>query len=94
VSFRDDGHVFTNVQGTGPLHPNSLEYRYKRLKKQAGLPHIAFHDLRHTFATLMLKRGVPAKIVQEMLGHSSIAITLDNLQPHHPGHAVRRGGPT
>ena len=42
-----------------------------------GLPHIRFHDLRHTHATLMLKQGVHPKIVSERLGHASIAITLD-----------------
>ena len=43
----------------------------------AGLPDIRFHDLRHTCATLLLTKGMHAKIVSEMLGHSSIAITLD-----------------
>ena len=41
------------------------------------MPEIRLHDLRHTYATLLLKKGVPAKIVQELLGHSSITITLD-----------------
>jgi len=43
----------------------------------AGVPFIRAHDLRHTFATLMLEQGVPAKVVAEALGHSSIEITLD-----------------
>ena len=38
---------------------------------------VRFHDLRHTCATLLLTKGVHPKIVSEMLGHSSIAITLD-----------------
>ena len=42
-----------------------------------SLPHIRFHDLRHTHAILMLKAGVHPKIVQERLGHGSIAVTLD-----------------
>lgn len=45
--------------------------------KKAALPRIRFHDLRHTAATLALKEGVHPKIVQEMLGHSQISITLD-----------------
>jgi len=47
------------------------------LLKRAGLPHMRFHDLRHTCATLLLSRGVHPKFVQELLGHATIAITLD-----------------
>lgn len=43
---------------------------------QAGLPEIRFHDLRHTCATLLLAKNVNPKVVSEMLGHASIAITL------------------
>jgi integrase len=50
---------------------------FRRLLKTAGLPLIRFHDLRHTAATLLLLQGVPAKVVSEMLGHATIAITLD-----------------
>jgi len=49
------------------------------------LPPIRFHDLRHTAATLLLSRGLNPKIVSEMLGHASIAITLDiysHVVPH------------
>ncbi len=42
-----------------------------------GLPRIRFHDLRHTAATLLLGQGVHPKIASEMLGHSTIAVTLD-----------------
>jgi integrase len=49
----------------------------KPVLRRTGLPNIRFHDLRHTCATLLLTRGVHPKIVSEMLGHSSIAITLD-----------------
>lgn len=42
-----------------------------------GLPHFRFHDLRHTCATLLLTQNVNTKVASEMLGHSSIAITLD-----------------
>jgi integrase len=41
------------------------------------VPDVRFHDLRHTCATLLLTKGVHPKIVSEMLGHSSVAITLD-----------------
>ena len=49
----------------------------KPLLRKAGLPNIRFHDLRHTCATLLLTKGVHPKIVSEMLGHSSVSITLD-----------------
>jgi integrase len=45
--------------------------------KRAGLPKIRFRDLRHTCATFLLSRNVNPKIVSEMLGHSSISVTLD-----------------
>ena len=44
---------------------------------KAGLPHIRFHDLHHTAATLLLQQGVHPKVVSELLGHSSIGLTLD-----------------
>jgi integrase len=50
---------------------------WKLLVRRAGLPDIRFHDLRYACATLLLTKGVHPKIVSEMLGHSSIAITLD-----------------
>jgi integrase len=52
-------------------------HRSLRYAMRAGLPRIRFHDLRHTAAALLLRRGVNPKIVSEMLGHSSVAITLD-----------------
>jgi integrase len=52
---------------------------------RAGLPDIRFHDLRHTCATLLLTKGAHPKIVSEMLGHSSIAITLDTYSHVIPG---------
>jgi integrase len=49
----------------------------KSLLKKAGLPDIRFHDLRHSSATMLLSMQVHPKIVQEILGHSQINITLD-----------------
>ena len=58
-----------------PLEPRQRSF--KPLLKRAGLPHMRFHDLRHTCATLLLSRGVHPKFVQGLLGHATIAITLD-----------------
>ncbi len=75
-AYEDRGYVFANETG-GHLHPNFLYGRFTSLIVRAGVPTIRFHDLRHTSATLMLAEGVHGKIVQERLGHSSIAMTLD-----------------
>lgn len=60
-----------------PLTSNVLQHHFSAALHQCEMPHIRFHDLRHTNATLMLQNSVPAKIVSAMLGHSSIGITLD-----------------
>ena len=76
--YRPGGLVFANESG-GIINPSNLRNRsFARLLKLASLPpDTRFHDLRHTCATLLLSRNVNPKIVSEMLGHSSIAITLD-----------------
>jgi len=59
---------------------------YLRLLRRAGLPErTRFHDLRHTCATLLLKKGVHPKLVQELLGHATISITLDTYSHVLPG---------
>jgi hypothetical protein len=50
---------------------------FHRALDQAGLPQVRIHDLRHTAATHLLRRGVHPKVVQELLGHSTISLTLD-----------------
>jgi integrase len=71
-----DGLVFAQPDGT-PLHPHSFSAAFARHVEAVGLPRIPLHGLRHTWATLALMAGVHPKIVQERLGHSSIATTLD-----------------
>jgi integrase len=68
--------VFASDDG-GPIHPDAFTARFEALVKRAGVPRIRFHDLRHTYATLALRRNVHPKIVSETLGHSSVSITLD-----------------
>jgi integrase len=75
--YQDGGLVFASEIGT-PLEPSNMDRRsFKPLLKKAGLPDIRFHDLRHTCATLLLGKDVNPKIVSEMLGHSSVSVTLD-----------------
>ncbi|CAN5692506.1 site-specific integrase [soil metagenome] len=78
--YTDHGYVFTNEAG-GYLHPNALRRQFLKMTGKAGVPAIRFHDLRHTSATMLLAEGVHPKIVQERLGHSDIAMTL-NLYSH------------
>ncbi len=59
------------------MDPSTVAHTFTKVLARVGLPHIRFHDLRHTHATLMLKAGVHPKIVQERLGHGGIAITPD-----------------
>lgn len=58
----------------GSSWPNIV---FKRELAKAGLPRIRIHDLRHSAATLLLTRGVHPKVVQDMLGHSTVTLTLD-----------------
>ena len=69
--------MFASEIGT-PLNRHNLTQRsFRPLLARAGLPQIRFHDLRHTCATLLLVQGIQPKVVQELLGHSNVGITLD-----------------
>ncbi|MDO8674421.1 MAG: tyrosine-type recombinase/integrase [Dehalococcoidia bacterium] len=74
--WKQTGYVFSNLVG-GPMQAEKLRQDFEKAIEAAGLPVIRFHDLRHTAATLLLSKGVHAKVVSEMLGHANIAITLD-----------------
>jgi integrase len=79
------GLVFPN-RGGDFLSPYLLtDGLLKRPLEGAGLPPIRFHDLRHTCATILLSRGVHAKLVQEPLGHATISITLNTYSHVLPG---------
>jgi integrase len=75
--YQPGGLVFATESGTF-INPSNLRNRsLKPLLRQAHLPGIRFHDLRHTCATLLLSQGTHPKLVQEPLGHATIAMTLD-----------------
>lgn len=76
AAWEEHGYVFTTPLGRY-IHPNTLYARFKALLKKAGLPAIRFHDLRHSVASLLLSSGVHPKVVQEILGHSQISMTMD-----------------
>ncbi len=75
-AWTDSGLVFTTSVGT-VLHPRNVRRSFDQAVARAGVPPITLHDLRHTAATLALKAGAHPKLVQEMLGHARVAITLD-----------------
>jgi integrase len=60
---------------------NTIALHYKKLLQECALPQLHIHDLRHSAATLLASMGIPAKVVQEILGHSSVTIT-QNLYGH------------
>jgi integrase len=83
--YADQGLVFASEIGT-PLNRHNVNGRsFKPLLVRAGLPMTRFHDLRHTCATLLLGKGVHPKFVQELLGHATIAVTLDTYSHVLPG---------
>jgi integrase len=83
--WEDNGLVFATGVGTPISRSDLITRSFKPLLRTAGLPNIRFHDLRHTCATLLLSKGVHAKLVQELLGHSTISITLDTYSHVLPG---------
>ena len=76
--------VFKSEVGK-PMQDGQVSWRFHKALKEAGLPRIRIHDLRHTAATQLLERGVHPKVVQEMLGHSTITLTLDTYSHVIPG---------
>jgi integrase len=78
--YAEHGLVFAMPDGR-PLHPDRFARTFVRQAGTLGLPAIRLHDLRHTWATLAFEAGVPMKVVSEILGHASIAVTA-NIYSH------------
>jgi integrase len=76
ADYIDCGLVITTEDGRA-MHPETLSGVFVRQAKRAGLPPIRLHDLRHSVASILLARGVHPKVVSELLGHATIALTLD-----------------
>lgn len=68
LMVKDDGY---------PTNPQSISKEWAKIVKRHGLKHITFHQLRHSCASIMVRQGINFKVIQERLGHSNIAITLD-----------------
>jgi integrase len=83
-SWQEHNLVFPSTIGT-PLDDRNVRKAFKELLTAAKLPRIRIHDLRHICATLLLAQDVHSKVVQEILGHSQISLTLDtysHVLPH------------
>ncbi|WP_233611534.1 tyrosine-type recombinase/integrase [Amycolatopsis sp. WAC 01376] len=87
----DSGLLFTQPDGS-PLHPADVTERFYEIVRQAGLPPIRLHDLRHGAATLALAAGADMKVVQAMLRHSSITVTAEATAKLIPRNSTRQLG--
>ena len=83
-AYSDQGLVFPGSLG-GPIDPSVLTRTFEKLVRRIGLTATRLHDLRHFHATLLLQQRTNSKVVQERLGHSSFAITMDTYSYVTPG---------
>jgi integrase len=84
VGIKPTGWVFADIDGN-PVHPHSISQAFERVVARAGVPKVRLHDVRHTHGTLLIKAGVPVKVVSERLGHGNPAFTIDTYQHVLPG---------
>ncbi len=80
-------------RGGSPIPANSLRYPFRQTLKKAGFSHMRIHDMRHTYASLLLSNGESPAYVKEQLGHASIQMTVDiygHLIPSSNRQAVNR----
>ena len=85
LCWGNSGLVFPNEWGD-PLEPTRINRALKATLSAVGVDkHIRVHDLRHTAASLALRKGIPGKVVQEMLGHATYATTMDIYSHVDPG---------
>ena len=84
----DSAYVF---QRKGGQKFRKMRTGFENAVKRAGIPHVRFHDLRHTFASQLVKGGVDIRTVQELLWHKDIRMTMrySHLAPDHMKNAVR-----
>lgn len=76
------------LHGDSPMDPRTYQYRFRSYLQEANIEETNFHVLRHTFATNCISNGADVKSVSEMLGHSSVSITLNKYV--HPAMEVKR----
>lgn len=71
-----------------PTEPRTLQYRFEKILKKAGIRDMTFHSLRHIYATLCIEKGMDIKTLSELLGHSDVKITLNTYV--HPSDKLKR----
>jgi len=74
--YNENSYIFKWPDGR-PFSPNYVSHKFSALLKQHGLPHIRFHDLRHSCASMLIAQGFGLKDVQEWLGHADITLTAN-----------------
>ena len=75
AEWQESGYVFTTAVGS-PVDPRNLNRHWYATRKRVGLDEYRFHDLRHSFVSLLLDLGVAPHIVREIAGHSDLQVTL------------------
>ena len=76
-AFKSQKDTYVLSENLNPIEPRTLQYRFQKILKNAELPSVNFHSLRHLFATNCVALGFDMKTLSEILGHSSVEITLN-----------------
>lgn len=74
--YAESGYIFTKEDGT-PFYPSYPSHQLQKCLKKYNLPHIRWHDLRHTTASMLILKGWQMKEISEWLGHSDIGTTMN-----------------
>ena len=75
IKSSDNAYVLSG--NSNIVEPRTMQYRFKGLLKKLNIPYVNFHSLRHSFATSCVELGVDVKTLSEILGHSSVQLTLN-----------------
>jgi integrase len=74
--YNPDGYVFTTENNT-PIRPRNLQNTFDSILSKANINHVGLHALRHTFASMLFKKGIDIKTVSEILGHADVRTTYN-----------------
>ena len=75
--FKEESGNYVLTGSKKPIEPRTMQYRFASILKNAKLPSVHFHALRHIFASSCIRLGFDVKALSELLGHSSVEITLN-----------------